>query len=47
MVWGVRAGVEAALHRPRAWVVGLLWLYRVLVVVLLVSIPVGLVLARH
>jgi hypothetical protein len=47
MVWGVRAGVEAVEHRPQAWVVGLLWLYRVLVVVLLVSIPVGLVLARQ
>jgi hypothetical protein len=47
MVWGVRAGVEAVEHRPQAWVVGLLWVYRVLVVVLLVSIPVGLVLARQ
>jgi hypothetical protein len=47
MVWGVRAGVEAVPHRPQAWVVALLWLYRVLVVVLLVSIPVGLVLARR
>lgn len=46
MVWGVRAGVEAVERTPRAWVVWLLWLYRVLVVVLLVSIPVGLVLAR-
>jgi hypothetical protein len=47
MVWGVRAGVEAVEHGPRAWVVWLLWLYRVLVVVLLVSIPIGLVLARQ
>jgi hypothetical protein len=47
MVWGVRAGVEAVEHRPRRWVVWLLWLYRVLVVVLLVSIPIGLVLARQ
>ena len=47
MVWGVRAGVEAVEHRPRRWVVWLLWLYRVLVVVLLISIPVGLVLARR
>jgi hypothetical protein len=47
MVWGVRAGAQAVQHRPQAWVVWLLWLYRVLVVVLLVSIPVGLVLARR
>ncbi|HET8614545.1 MAG TPA: hypothetical protein VFL94_03395 [Actinomycetales bacterium] len=47
MVWGVRAGVEAVERRPRPWVVWLLWLYRGLVVVLLVSIPVGLVLARR
>ncbi len=47
MVWGVRAGVEAVEHRPQRWVVGLLWVYRVLVLVLLVSIPVGLVLARR
>jgi hypothetical protein len=46
-VWGVRAGVEAVEHRPRRWVVWLLWLYRVLVVVLLISIPVGLVLASR
>jgi hypothetical protein len=47
MVWAVRAGVEAVEHRPQTWVVWLLWFYRVLVVVLLVSIPVGLVLARR
>jgi hypothetical protein len=43
----VRSGGEAVADRPAAWVVALLWLYRVLVVVLLVSIPVGLVLARQ
>ena len=47
LVWGVRSGGEAVADRPAAWVVALLWLYRVLVVVLLVSIPVGLVLARQ
>ena len=47
MIWGVRAGPggDTPTHQP-AWWVGLLWLYRVLVLVLLVSIPIGLVLAR-
>lgn len=46
MVWGVRGGAEVASHRPPDWLVALLWIYRVLVVVLLVSIPVGIVLAN-
>lgn len=46
MAWGVRGAEVASYQRP-GWLVGLLWVYRVLVVVLLVSIPVGLVLARQ
>lgn len=47
MVWSVRGASGAAPYRTSGWLVGLLWTYRVLVVVLLVSIPVGLVLARQ
>lgn len=47
MVWSVRGASGAAPYGTSGWLVGLLWTYRVLVVVLLVSIPVGLVLARQ
>lgn len=47
MVWGVRARAGFSSRPGPAWLVGLLWLYRLVVVVLLVSIPVGLVLARR
>ncbi len=47
MVWSVRGAAGAALYGTSGWLVGLLWTYRVLVVVLLVSIPVGLVLTRQ
>lgn len=47
MVWGVRPQAVSSPGRRSAWWVGLLWVYRVLVVVLLVSIPVGLLLARR
>ncbi len=46
MVWGVRPQSGAPTQR-QPWMVGLLWLYRVLVIVLLVSIPIGLLLARR
>lgn len=47
MIWGVRTDKSAPPRRPVPWLVGLLWLYRVLATVLLVSIPIGLVLARN
>lgn len=47
MVWSVRGASGTASYGTSGWRVGLLWTYRVLVVVLLVSIPVGLVLARR
>ncbi len=46
MIWGVRAGPDEQPNPRSARRVGLLWLYRVLVLVLLVSIPIGLLLAR-
>lgn len=46
MVWGVRSPADAARVDRSPWLTRLRWCYRVLVVVLLVSIPVGLVLAR-
>ena len=47
MVWSARGASGAGPDLTSVWLVGLLWTYRVLVVVLLVSIPVGLVLARE
>ncbi len=46
MVWGVRGASGKAPYTSSGWLGGLLLTYRVLVVVLLVSVPVGLVLAR-
>ena len=47
MLWGVRGTSGATAHETAGWLESLLWTYRVIVVVLLVSIPVGLVLARE
>lgn len=47
MVRGVRGASGAAPYPTSGWLASLVWTYRVLVVVLLVSIPVGLVLARQ
>lgn len=46
MIWGVRTEKSAPPRRPVPWMARLLWLYRVLAAVLLVSIPIGLVVAR-
>ncbi len=47
MAWSVRGAAGAATYGTSGWHLGLLWTYRALVVVLLLSIPVGLVLARQ
>ncbi len=46
MIWGVRSSTDARTVRRSPWTTWLLWSFRVLVAVLVVSIPVGLVLAR-
>lgn len=47
MTWGTRPGSSPTHTRATRWQRRLGWAYRVLVVVLLVSIPIGLVLARQ
>ncbi|MGB7981002.1 MAG: hypothetical protein WCF36_09450 [Candidatus Nanopelagicales bacterium] len=46
-VWGTRGGTGLTTEARPTWLAGLLWPYRLLVVILLVSIPIGLFLARR